>query len=317
MDSMMQTKTNSQEDEEACLLAMQLATASVLPLVLKAAIELDLLEIIAKAGPDAYVTPNELASMLPTSNLDAPVLLDRILRVLASYSILNCGLNELANGQVERKYGLTNVCKYLIKNVDGVSIAPLTLLNMDKIMMESWYSLKDAVLDGGLPCDKAFGMNVYEYSGTDPRFNKILNHAMKNHSTITMKKILEKYNGFKGVEHVGGDMFVSVPTGDAILLKSICHNWSDEQCLKLLMNCYQALEENGPVIIADPIIPELPGNENATKTAIHFDAIMLAQSPGGRERTEKEFEALAKGAGFKLFNKVCCAFDIWIMEFCK
>lgn len=83
------------------------------------------------------------------------------------------------------------------------------------------------------------------------------------------------------------------------------------------MNCYQALAENGKVIIADSILPELPGNETATRTAIHFDAIMLAHIPGGRERTEKEFEALAKGAGFKRFNKVCCAFDLWIMEFCK
>lgn len=138
MDSMMHTKTNSYEDEEACLLAMQLATASVLPMVLKAAIELDLLEIIGKVGPGAYVTPIELASMLPTSNLDAPVMIDRILRVLASYSILKCELNELANGEVERRYGSTNVCKFLTKNADGVSMAPLTLLNMDKIMMESW-----------------------------------------------------------------------------------------------------------------------------------------------------------------------------------
>ncbi|KAL8127672.1 hypothetical protein AgCh_014541 [Apium graveolens] len=155
---------------------------------------------------------------------------------------------------------------------------------------------------------------------------------MKNHSTVIMKKILEKYDGFKGlrtlvdvgggtgatlssiiskyptikginfdlphvvedapsyntgVEHVGGDMFASVPTGDAIFLKWICYNWSDEQCLKLLMNCYQALAENGKLIIADSILPEHPGNENATRTAIHFDAIMLAHIPGGRERTEK------------------------------
>ncbi|XP_074380557.1 caffeic acid 3-O-methyltransferase-like isoform X1 [Apium graveolens] len=180
------------------------------------------------------------------------------------YSVLKCELNELANGQVERRYGVTNVCKFLTENADGVSMAPLTLLNMDKIMMESWYYLKDAVVDRGLPFDKAFGMNVYDYSGTDPRFNKVFNQAMKNHSTIIIKKILEKYDGFKGlgtlvdvgggtgatlssiiskhptikginfdlphvvedapsyntgVEHVGGDMFASVPTGDAIFLK--------------------------------------------------------------------------------------------------
>ncbi|CDO97234.1 unnamed protein product [Coffea canephora] len=36
-------------EEEACLFAMHLASASVLPMVLKLAIELDLLELIATA----------------------------------------------------------------------------------------------------------------------------------------------------------------------------------------------------------------------------------------------------------------------------
>ena len=133
------TKYDSYKDEEACMLAMQLATASILPMVLKATIELDLLEMIAKAGSEAYVTPTELASMLPTSNPDAPVMLDRILRVLACHSVLKCKLNELANGQVERAYGLAPVCKYLTRNEDGVSMAPLSLMFQDKVFIESWY----------------------------------------------------------------------------------------------------------------------------------------------------------------------------------
>ena len=77
--------------------------------------------------------------MLPTSNPDAPVMLDRILRVLACHSVLKCKLNELANGQVERAYGLAPVCKYLTRNEDGVSMAPLSLMFQDKVFIESWY----------------------------------------------------------------------------------------------------------------------------------------------------------------------------------
>lgn len=132
-------------------------------------------------------------------------------------------------------------------------------------------------------------MTAFDYHGTDPRFNKVFNQGMSNHSTITMKKILETYKGFDGlntvvdvgggtgatlnmivskypsikginfdlphviedapsypgtlklketlkkfriqetkvlmfrinvgVEHAGGDMFVSVPKGDAIFMK--------------------------------------------------------------------------------------------------
>ncbi|KAK7410774.1 hypothetical protein VNO78_01853 [Psophocarpus tetragonolobus] len=348
-------------DEEANLFAMQLASASVLPMVLKSALELDLLEIIAKAGPGVELSPTHIASQLPTHNPDAPVMLDRILRLLASYNILSFSLRTLPDGKVERLYGLAPVAKYLVKNEDGVSIAALSLMNQDKVLMESWYYLKDAVLDGGIPFNKAHGMTAFEYHGTDPRFNKVFNKGMADHSTITMKKILETYTGFEGlkslvdvgggtgavvnmivskyptikginfdlphviedapsypgVEHVGGDMFVSVPKADAIFMKWICHDWSDEHCLNFLKNCYEAVPDNGKVIVAECILPVAPDSSLATKGVVHIDVIMLAHNPGGKERTEKEFEALAKGAGFQGFQVLCCAFNTYVMEFLK
>ena len=127
-------------DEEASLYAMQLGSASVLPMVLKAAIELDLLEIMAKNDCffGTQMSPSELASHLPTKNPDAQVMLDRILRLLASHSILTCSVRKLHDGGVERLYGLDTVCKYLTNNDDGVSLATHCLLNQDKVLMESW-----------------------------------------------------------------------------------------------------------------------------------------------------------------------------------
>ncbi|CAA0824722.1 Flavone 3-O-methyltransferase 1 [Striga hermonthica] len=333
----------SSGEEEAFLFAMQLASASVLPMVLKSAIELDLVELIRRAGDGAWVSPVDLAAQLPTANPEARVMIDRILRLLATYSVVNCRLRPLPDGGSERLYGLAPVCKFLTKNEDGVSMAPLLLMNQDKVLMESWYHLKDAVLEGGIPFNKAYGMTAFEYHGTDLRFNKVFNQGMSNHSTMVMKKILEIYDGFvgletvvdvgggtgatldmivtfflcAGIEHVGGDMFVSVPKGDAIFMKWICHDWSDEHCLKFLKNCYEALPENGKVILAECILPEAPDTGLATKNVVHIDVIMLAHNPGGKERTEKEFQALAKGAGFKGFNKVCCAYNSWIMELLK
>ncbi|XP_071725235.1 caffeic acid 3-O-methyltransferase 1 [Rutidosis leptorrhynchoides] len=348
-------------DEEANLFAMQLASASVLPMVLKSAIELDLLEIMAKAGPGAFLSPSDIASHLPTTNPDAPIMLDRMLRLLASYSVLTCSLKDLPDGKVERLYGLAPVCKFLTKNEDGVSISALNLMNQDKVLMESWYYLKDAVLEGGIPFNKAHGMTSFDYHGKDLRFNKVFNKGMSDHSTITMKKILESYKGFEGltsvvdvgggtgavlsmiiskypstkginfdlphviedapslpgVDHVGGDMFVSVPKGDAVFMKWICHDWSDEHCLKFLKNCYDALPENGKVIVAECILPVYPDTSLATKGVVHIDVIMLAHNPGGKERTQKEFEALAKGAGFQGFQVKCCAFNTYVMEFLK
>ncbi|XP_073130526.1 caffeic acid 3-O-methyltransferase 1 [Henckelia pumila] len=355
----MQLMEQSGNEEEACLFAMQLASASVLPMVLKSAIDLNLLELIKKAG--SFVSPAQLAAQIPTTNPEAHVMLDRILRLLASYSVVNCRLRTRPDGGLERLYGLEPVCQFLTKNDDGVSMAPLVLMNQDKVLIESWFHLKDAVLDGGIPFNKAYGMTAFEYHGTDPRFNKVFNQGMSNHSTIIMRKILEKYEGFHGlksivdvgggtgatlnmiiskyptikgfnfdlphvvedapsypgVEHVGGDMFVSVPKGDAIFMKWICHDWSDEHCHKILKKCHEALPENGKVILAECVLPDAPDTGLSTKNTVHVDVIMLAHNPGGKERTEKEFEGLAKGAGFRGFQKVCCAYNSWIMELHK
>ncbi|KAL5712070.1 caffeate O-methyltransferase [Ranunculus cassubicifolius] len=131
-----QSNLTPQEEEEACAHAMQLASASVLPMVLKTAIELDVLEIIAKS---AFVTPAEIAYQIRnTTNTQAPIMLDRMLRLLASHNVLSCQLRTKETGSIERLYGLAPGCKFLVKNEDGVSMAPILLMNHDKVLMESW-----------------------------------------------------------------------------------------------------------------------------------------------------------------------------------
>ncbi|XP_077248351.1 caffeic acid 3-O-methyltransferase-like [Tasmannia lanceolata] len=351
----------AQEEEEPFMYAMQLTSASVLPMALKAAIELEVLEIIAKAGSGAKLSPSQIVSQLPTQNPDAPCMLDRILRLLASYSILTCSVVTHENGKLQRLYGLAPVCKFLVQNQEAGSVGPLLLMNHDKVFMETWHRLKDAVLEGGIAFDKAFGMNVFEYPGTDPRFNKVFNRGMSNHTKLTMNKILERYKGFddlkvlvdvgggvgttlnmivtkyphiKGINFdlphvvadapassglylIGGDLSLPIPLSDFIYLQWILHDWSDDHCLKLLKNCYKALPESGKVIIAEWIIPATQATNRATNNVFHMDMLMLAYNHGGKERTEKEFEALAKEAGFAGVRVVCCAYGSWIMEFYK
>lgn len=49
-------------DEEAFLFGMELAGASAVSMVLKSALELGILETIAKAGPGAYLSPSHIAT---------------------------------------------------------------------------------------------------------------------------------------------------------------------------------------------------------------------------------------------------------------
>ncbi|KAL5223256.1 hypothetical protein ABZP36_027969 [Zizania latifolia] len=349
-------------DEEACMYALQLVSSSILPMTLKNAIELGLLETLVGAG-GKLLSPAEVADRLPSkANPAAADMVDRMLRLLSSYNVVTCQTEEGKDGKLSRRYGPAPVCKWLTPNEDGVSMAALALMNQDKILMESWYYLKEAVVDGGIPFNKAYGMTAFEYHGTDARFNRVFNEGMKNHSVIITQKLLDCYAGFDGVstlvdvgggvgatvhaitsrhphihginydlphviseappfpgvQHVGGDMFASVPTGaDAILMKWILHDWSDDHCARLLKNCYDALPPHGKVIVVECVLPVNPEATPRAQGVFHVDMIMLAHNPGGKERYEREFEDLARGAGFTGFKAIYIYANSWAIEFIK
>ncbi|KAK4567260.1 hypothetical protein RGQ29_003176 [Quercus rubra] len=132
-----------------------------------------------------------------------------------------------------------------------------------------------------------------------------------------LPQVIQHAPSYPGIEHVGGDMYVSVPKGDVIMIKGTCHNWNDEQYIKLLKNCNKAVPKDGKVIIMDFILPEEPEASNASKYVSMLDNAMFIQ-PGGKERTEKEFEALSKAAGFSGFQVICRAFTVMgVMELYK
>ncbi|XP_057454941.1 cathecol O-methyltransferase 1-like [Lotus japonicus] len=129
--------------------------------------------------------------------------------------------------------------------------------------------------------------------------------------------VLEHAPTYAGVTHVGGDMFESVPNGDAIFMKWILHNWSDEYCLKLMKNCHKATPNDGKVIVVEEVLSVLPETTVAAKSATQDDLIMMTQIPGGKERTQNEMTELALGSGFSGVRFVCCVSGFWVMEFYK
>lgn len=139
------TIINEEEEEEEeyySQYAMQLASASVLPMALKAATDLGVLEIIEKAGPSAQLSSSQIASQLASPAAQtAPHVLDRILLVLASNSILTCSATATIgteDGQLNRFFGLAPVAKYFIKNHNGGCLAPFLAVIHDKVIMDTW-----------------------------------------------------------------------------------------------------------------------------------------------------------------------------------
>jgi O-methyltransferase/methyltransferase family protein len=96
-------------------------------------------------------------------------------------------------------------------------------------------------------------------------------------------------------EVVAGDFFEEVPAGaDAYLLKSVIHDWDDEQAVAILCNVRAAMGADARLLLVEFVLPEVvtpddPGNTGS-------DLNMLVNT-GGRERTEREFRELLDAAG--------------------
>ncbi|KAF7820062.1 isoliquiritigenin 2'-O-methyltransferase-like [Senna tora] len=343
---------SSSVDDEAFLVASNVAMSLAVLAVLKAAIELKLFDIIAR-DPKMMMTPSQIASHVPLSQYpNLPRKLDRMLRLLANHSLLTCSLksDDDEHGEVERIYGLSPAGRYFVHRDDGDTLANYVRMVNSRVIIDVCLNYKDAILDEGDNLfEKIHGKPMYHYLETDAELSKSFHTSMADLSYMEMKKILEGYEGFEGIStlvDVGGgngmclSMILSkypsikainfdVPRviqnapsypgiehvgGDAIMLKYICHNWEDETCIQLLKNCYEVLPEKGKVIVIDLITAEAPDSSNGAKYISSMDNFMFF-CPGG---TLKEFESLCQSAGFSQFHLATTAFSVYgVMEFHK
>ncbi|KAH8515807.1 hypothetical protein H0E87_004304 [Populus deltoides] len=226
-------------------------------MVLKSAIELDIIEIIFTATSEggcaciSVISPAKIAARIPSKNPDASVLLDRMLRLLASYDILKCSTCIKENGEVERAYSEGPTCKFLVKLKvhgfkelvdvgDGIGVAINIISSKHPHIQGTNYDLPHVIADA--PNDERC-------------FITLITHTRASEP-------LTYYKAFYvlGVEHVGG---------------------SDERCLKLLKNCWEALPRDGKVIIVESILPVAPENIASSHIVFEQDLLMLARNPGG------------------------------------
>ncbi|KAK7401317.1 hypothetical protein VNO78_12699 [Psophocarpus tetragonolobus] len=350
-----------EENNDACISALQVCFGPVYSAVLNAAIELNLFDIIAKASSPFGVSASDIASQLPKQHPELPRRLDRMLCLLVTHSLLECSTHTNQNGVSERLFKLSPSGHYFVKVDNKSSLAFLSSFLSHRAIVDVFLNYKEILLDFDKGVyEKVHGIPIYEGIPLDPTLNNVFNAAMANLCTIQMEKVLEIYKGFEGISllvdvaggigrnlnmiiskypsikginfdlpHViqnaptypgikklGGNMFEGVPKGgDAIMLKAVLHNWSDEQCLKILRNCYNALPQNGKLILVETIMPEEIHSTEAAKVVVGSDNIML---DGGLEKTQKEFESLCKRSGFSDFQVVgCVLYGIGIMEFQK
>ncbi|CAH2048111.1 unnamed protein product [Thlaspi arvense] len=358
-----------QDEETVGLQAERILNSLAFPMVLKAALELGVIETIAAVDEGVWLSSSEIALRLPTkpTNPEAPVMLDRMLVLLVSHSILKYRTVETEGdggiAKTERVYAAEPVCTCFLNRGDGSgSLASLFMLLQSEVYFKTWTHLKDVILDGKDAFTYAYGMRVFEYIGLNEPFAEMFSRALSETSAFTMTKVLEIYKGFEdvntlvdvgggigtviglitskyphikginfdlpsvlahapfypGVEHVSGDMFTEIPKGDTIFMKWILHDWSDEDCVKILKNCWRSLSEKGKVIIVEMLTPIEPkANDFSSNIVFAMDTLMLTQVSGGKERSLSQFETLALNSGFLRCEIICRAYSYYVIEIHK
>jgi hypothetical protein len=112
------------------------------------------------------------------------------------------------------------------------------------------------------------------------------------------------------VDIVAGSFFDAVPSGgDAYILKSIVHDWEDEQAIEILRVCRAAMSPDATLLVIERILA--PPNEGADGK---FSDLNMLVMPGGRERTEVEYAALFERAGLRLARTVQTAGGFAVIE---
>ena len=123
-------------------------------------------------------------------------------------------------------------------------------------------------------------------------------------------ELLEEEGVAARVQLESGDFFETVPKGaDAYMMKFIIHDWDDERSLKILKNIHRDSAPNARLLLFEMVVPA--GNEP------HFSKIQdleMLVSPGGVERTEREYKELLEQAGFQLRRVIPTKSPLSIVE---
>ncbi|MDE2094253.1 MAG: hypothetical protein KGI87_10410 [Burkholderiales bacterium] len=111
----------------------------------------------------------------------------------------------------------------------------------------------------------------------------------------------------------GGSFFDHVPPGaDIYLLIRVLHDWSDDDCVRILRNCRAALAAGARLLIVEQLLEPDPTLGRATDYLV--DMQMMAMFGTARERTANEFKALLQASGLELARVISTRSPVAILE---
>nr|XP_020183705.1 flavonoid O-methyltransferase-like protein Os11g0303600 [Aegilops tauschii subsp. strangulata] len=121
-------------------------------------------------------------------------------------------------------------------------------------------------------------------------------------SVLDLPHVIEGISPDGTVEIVSGDMMEFVPPADAVLLKYVLHNWSDQDCVKILTRCRQAISQvakAGKVIIIDTVVGSPTPQILEGQLTMDLSMMMLFN---GKARDEQNWHKMFMEAGFSHYK---------------
>jgi hypothetical protein len=114
------------------------------------------------------------------------------------------------------------------------------------------------------------------------------------------EKTFKKFGIEERAKAVEGSFFENIPKeGDCYILKNILHDWSDEDCMRILANIHSNMPKDAKLLVIETIIKK----DNKPSFGKTLDLQMLVGTTGGKERTLDEYRNIFNLAGFNL-NRV-------------
>jgi hypothetical protein len=102
------------------------------------------------------------------------------------------------------------------------------------------------------------------------------------------------------IQRVGGDFFKEVPVkADAYVMRWVLHDWSDEECVRLLGNVRKVANPSARLMVVESVVPETPEFDMGK----WMDLNMMLMSTG-KERSATEFRELLHRGGFAIERMV-------------
>ncbi|AOK49041.1 methyltransferase [Burkholderia sp. MSMB617WGS] len=117
------------------------------------------------------------------------------------------------------------------------------------------------------------------------------------HACDGARRLFAKHGLTDRVEVVAGDASKSVDAqGDVYVMKHVICDWDDEQAIRIMTNCAEAMPSGGKLLLVEAVLTP-PGEPHFAK--LH-DLEMLIMSSGGHARTAGDYRRLYEAAGLSM-----------------